>query len=214
MSDDLKARLRDGIITGMVPDFSFNGEPDWDATESLMIGAANRIEALEAEVARLPSWDEYQKLMSAGYKMKARAEKAEANLEHWRQEVGKLHSKVDRLTQERDAASAAAYEAAGETAAEFIHRRLYEANMPVCSYHSRDIKTAIRALATPNQLSALERVRAEAKAEGMRAALEFVTDFPLGADGPEDGNDRVVWALENIRNAILAAIPKQEQRHD
>lgn len=111
------------------------------------------------------------------------------------------------------AASAAAYEAAGEVAAEFVHRRLYEASMPVCSYHSRDIKTAIRALATPDQTAALDRVRAEAKAEGMREALEFVTDFPLGADGPEDGNDRVVWALENIRNAIIAAIAKTES-HD
>jgi len=34
---------------------------------------------------------------------KARAEKAEANLEHWRHEVGKLHSKVDRLTAENAA---------------------------------------------------------------------------------------------------------------
>lgn len=41
---------------------------------------------------------------------------------------------------------AEAVESAAETAAQFVHNRLYEANMPACSYHSRDIKAAILAL--------------------------------------------------------------------
>lgn len=36
-------------------------------------------------------------------------------------------------------------EACAEVAAEFVHRRLYDAKMPACSYHSRDIAAAIRA---------------------------------------------------------------------
>lgn len=36
-------------------------------------------------------------------------------------------------------------DACAEVAAEFIHRRLYDAKMPACSYHSRDIAAAIRA---------------------------------------------------------------------
>lgn len=76
-----------------------------------------------------------------------------ARLQDWLEvDEGKINDtreeaadRIEALIHERDAASAAVYEAAGEIAAEFIHRRLYEANMPVCSYHSRDIKTAIRA---------------------------------------------------------------------
>lgn len=45
---------------------------------------------------------------------------------------------LDRLISE-------AVESAAETAAQFIHTRLYEADIPACSYHSRDIKDAILA---------------------------------------------------------------------
>ncbi|WNL50781.1 hypothetical protein RPALISO_194 [Ruegeria phage RpAliso] len=36
-------------------------------------------------------------------------------------------------------------ERCAELAAEFVHRRLYEADTPACSYHSRQIKEAILA---------------------------------------------------------------------
>lgn len=49
---------------------------------------------------------------------------------------------LDRVRAE---AKAEGMREAAEIAAEFVHRRLYEANMPACSYHSRDIKTAILA---------------------------------------------------------------------
>jgi hypothetical protein len=43
----------------------------------------------------------------------------------------------------------------------------------------------------------------------LREAAEIVSDFPLGGDGPV-GNDRAVWALENVRNAILALIGEKK----
>lgn len=140
--------------------------------------------------ALLPSWEEYQNLMSAGYAMKARAEKAEANIEHWRQEVGKLHSKVDRLTRERDAATAAAYEAAAQTCDNVTNNNDFTRDIRRTSSYCAE---RIRALATPDQTAALDRVRAEAKAEGMRAAADLLRG---------QGYNTAV-------REILAAIPKE-----
>lgn len=139
---------------------------------------ADRIEALKTEVARL----------KAGWE--------DAN-------AAALTNAYDLY-----AAEAAAYEAAGEIAAEFIHRRLYEANMPVCSYHSRDIKTAIRALATPDQTAALDRMRAEANAEGMRAAYDSLFKHP-GFLHQISGQTFKAVKLEDAAEGILAAIPKE-----
>lgn len=60
------------------------------------------------------------------------------------------------------------------------------------------LSQAIRALATPDQTAALDRVRAEAKAEGMREAADLLRG---------QGYNTAV-------REILAAIPKSEQNHD
>ena len=46
-------------------------------------------------------------------------------------------------------------ERCAKIAALFVHRRLYEASMPACSYHSRDIYDAIMTM-TDEQLSIYE----------------------------------------------------------
>lgn len=52
----------------------------------------------------------------------------------------------DLVTREElEAAVKAEREACAEVAAKFVNDRLYKADMPACSYHSRDIQAAIRA---------------------------------------------------------------------
>lgn len=107
-----------------------------------------------------------------------------------------LGAEVARLMQERAAATATAYEAAAHigyiTCAETRHVTLGNA-----------VSSAIRALATPDQLSALDRVRAEAKAEGMREAARIAR---VEAERlPITLHD----AALKCETAILAAIPKE-----
>lgn len=150
--------------------------------------AADRIKALEAEMGLMIRESENMLQMYRN---------VQAAREH-------EHKRAEQAL----SASAAAYEAAGEIAAEFIHRRLYEANMPACSYHSRDIKAAIRALATPDQTAALDRVRAEANAEGMRAAYDSLFKHP-GFLHQISGQTFKAVKLEDAAEGILAAITKE-----
>ena len=120
----------------------------------------------------------------------------------------------------QDAASAAAYEAAAQTCDNVTNNNDFTRDIRRTSSYCAE---RIRALATPDQTAAMDRVRAEAKAEGMREALSCVSvgyetwaSKPYNAkwvrriDGTPIQNDLLV----NIQQAILAAIPKQEQRHD
>lgn len=111
-----------------------------------------------------------------------------------------LEAEVARLTQERDAATAAAYEAVA---------REFEDIGNVGAL----VAKSIRALATPDQTAALDRVRAEAKAEGMREASEHAAEF-VHRRLYEANMPACSYHSRDIKTAILAAIPKQEQRHD
>lgn len=75
----LVIRLEDGIITGKVPEYEYNGQEDWAKTEVLMKQAAVALTALQAENDRLTKMvaDEWDLLDST---WKVRAEVAEAAL--------------------------------------------------------------------------------------------------------------------------------------
>lgn len=108
--------------------------------------------------------------------------KVQQNLEHWRQEVGKLHSRVATLTDQltrANAATAAAYEVAAQIADDFVRmrERQIETEKAKTSLHvnvpqimrwqagkvqSEAISAAIRALATPDQTAALDKMIAKA----------------------------------------------------
>lgn len=143
--------------------------------------AADRIEQLEAALADKRS-----------------------NLEHWRQEVGKLHSRVATLTDQltrANAATAAAFEVAAEI--------YIKGDWP---WHS-DADDAIRALATSDQTAALDRLIAEAVGPYVEAMQYYETQFCEGFC--EDMPDRSVTSasMENDcggckARAILAASKK------
>lgn len=116
-----------------------------------------------------------------------------AAMRHAADRIEQLEAALTRA----NAATAAAYEVAALAIMEKCHDDM-----------DREEEAAIvRALATPDQTAALDRLIAEAEARVWEQAVQIVADFPLGGDGPV-GNDRVVWALENVRNAILAASKK------
>ena len=84
--------------------------------------------------------------------------KMQQNLEHWRQEVGKLHSQVARA----NAATAAAYEVAA---------RLFDDGV---SPTGKAVGDMIRALATADQTAALDKLIVEAVkpyAEALRVLI-------------------------------------------
>ena len=95
--------------------------------------------------------------------------KVQQNLEHWRQEVGKLHSRVATLTDQltrANAATAASYEQAAGVAEK--ERAVWDAGYntttsgyAVCEATAK-IREEIRALTTAGQTAALDRVIAEA----------------------------------------------------
>ena len=116
-----------------------------------------------------------------------------------------------------DAASAAAYEAAAEwcadealncdDAAKWGGGPKYVADCKAAAYALRNACNHIRALATPEQTAALDRVRAEAKAEGMRAAYDSLFKHP-GFLHQISGQTFKAVKLEDAAEGILAAIPK------
>lgn len=164
MSDDLVERLRKPWFT--------NG------CERYQLEAADRIEELERENKRLDAgWHEAN---AFALKQGLRAEALELALTQSRAETAAAYERAAECiecapkrmrlvdieairalaTPEQSAAldavkaeaRAQGMHEASEIAAEFIHRRLYEGDMPACSYHSRDVKTAILAAIQKGEL--------------------------------------------------------------
>ena len=152
-------------------------------------GTAARIAELEAALDSIETshgltsngnlWRFWSK---KGQEVAADNTKLRQNLEHWRQEVGKLHSQVATLTDQltrANAATAAAYEVAAQIADDFVQmrQRQIETEKSKSALHvdvpqimrwqagkvqSKAIAAAIRALATPDRTAALDKLIAEA----------------------------------------------------
>lgn len=147
--------------------------------------AADRIKALEAEMGLMIRESENMLQMYRN---------VQAAREH-------EHKRAEQAL----SASAAAYEAA---ASDKVIAGIW------AQYGSLEqSKDVIRALSTPDQTAALDRVRAEAKAEGMRAAYDSLFKHP-GFLHQISGQTFKAVKLEDAAEGILAAIPKQEQNHD
>ena len=125
-------------------------------------GTAARIAELEAALDSIETshgltsngnlWRFWSK---KGQEVAADNTKLRQNLEHWRQEVGKLHSQVATLTDQltrANAATAAAYEVAARAIMEKCHDDM----------DRKEEAAIVRALATPDQTAALDKLIAEA----------------------------------------------------
>jgi replication fork clamp-binding protein CrfC len=204
MSDDLKARLR--IADPVCEEHHTQNE------------AANRIEQLERENKNLRQIE--RNVQEAREHEFKRAENAFAKGFSAGQQALKDTGKLvvidspelaelrEALTQSR-AETAAAYERAARVAFTAA------TGSNACADDRKIISTAIRALATPDQNAALDAVKAEARAQGMREAAEiarcvFDSRPLLGRcfewnDGYDDGT-------RAAKEAILAAIQKGEPK--
>jgi len=112
----------------------------------------------------------------------------------------------------------AATAAAFEVAAQMVQSTAYTSNgdgrslEPVSAglvgmdMHHATIATAIRALATPDQSAALDAVRAEARAQGVREAAQLCQTVADEAKGY--GIPQMTMGANTCRDAILAASKK------
>lgn len=161
-----------------------------------------------ARIAELTAAQKYRYIGKDGKPVLARD--LEDRIEQLVATVEQLEAALTRA----NAAAAAAY----EVAAQMVETTAYTSNgdtrslEPVAAglsgmdMHHATIATAIRALATPDQTAALDAVRAEARAQGMREAAEICQTLgPLGGVTP---NPRAEWKThaDNLAHAILAAI--------
>ena len=106
MSDDLKKRLRDTNHIAQGNGFDALYQTCGEAADCIETLTAENI-VLQAEVQTMKTlggqtWTEIESPVINGLRAEvARLTPYAENLEHWRQEVGKLHSKVARLTADK-----------------------------------------------------------------------------------------------------------------
>lgn len=120
------------------------------------------------------------------------------------------------LTQSR-AETAAAYERAAEMIREYPHFMLMTPDQKKVCVHLAQV---IRALATPDQSSALAVLIAEAEARGMRKAAALARQALVDGAYIKRGSHQetpssVMFLAETlVSNAILAAIPQGDTTND
>jgi len=206
-ADDLKARLRRFAT---------------DLGSEMIFTAADRIEELETKNANLfdLAAEEHTRANGLEYALTqsraAQASLIEARDEMekcWKEEKSRADNSEAALTQSQ-AEVAAAYERAADSV-----RRLEDGwhDGVSAEYHqhsSAQMKLyairEIRALATPDQTSALDTIRAEAREQGMREAaaiaLQRKGDGVATLDHPYDKG--YLAACDAIAKSILVAITK------
>jgi len=210
-ADDLKARLR-RFATDLGSEMIFTAA---DRIEELETKNANlfdlaaeehtRANGLEyaltqsraAQASLIEARDEMEKCWK---EEKSRADNAEAALTQSQAEVAAAYERA-AVTLDKEATSLRADASRFRGGTEPHHYRM--------NFASAVIKqaSAIRALANPDQTAALETIRAEARAQGMREALtqsqaEVAAAYERAAVRFPDG--RQAWPPVNIRKAIRA----------
>jgi len=194
MTDDLKARLR-------------SNTPNMTAGHAIMWQAADRIEQLEAENFALASW---QCVFTDGRTGIVCDENG-----------NQFCQQALALTQSR-AETAAAYERAAVIADNYVAMRTnqIEVEKSKAARHmdvaqlirwragkvqSEAIRDAIRALATADQTAALDAVREEARAQGMREAAILIVKHEMGTpmhSPPQlltEAHDRILAAIKGAK---------------
>lgn len=99
---------------------------------------------------------------------------------------------------------AAAYERAAYEAAEMAEHIAEERNWPSGARQARQIAASIRAMLPADARAALDRMRAEARKEGMREAYELCKGVRKGSETDDYGIGALDCAI-----AILAAAEKE-----